>query len=60
MSNKRALWKYKDYIEEISKCDYIIKKTKNWKTRNDFIKRKNRLKSELREYQFLRGIKNEN
>ncbi len=55
MSNKRALWKLEDYATEIQKCDYIIQKTKNWKTRNDFIKRKQRLNKELDEYHKLRG-----
>lgn len=55
MSNKRALWKLEDYATEIEKCDYIIQKTKNWKTRNDFIKRKQRLNKELAEYHKLRG-----
>lgn len=50
MSNKRALWKVEDYVSEIAKCDYIIAKASNWKTKRDFTKRKERLKAELREY----------
>lgn len=57
MSNKRALWTYEEIQEQIKKCDNIIKKTENWKTKNDFIKHKKRLLAELDVYRKLRGIK---
>lgn len=58
MSNKRALWKVEDYVMEIAKCDYIISRAKNYKTRNDFTKRRERLKAELRAYYMFReGLK---
>lgn len=54
MSNKRALWKAEDYAMEIAKCEYIITKSKSWKTKKDFTKRKERLRAELREYYRLK------
>ena len=50
MSNKKALFKREDYINENAKCNYIISTTKSWKCKNDFIKRRNRLIKEIKEY----------
>lgn len=55
MSNKRHLWKADEYVSEIERCNYIIKKTNNYKTIRDFTKYRERLKSELREYQMYRA-----
>ena len=56
MSNKRALWSYDETKRQIERCNYIIATTKNWKTKKDFQKNKDRLIKELKEYEKNRGL----
>lgn len=44
MDYKKRHMTNEEILEEIARCDGIIKKSKNWKCVNDFTKRRNRLK----------------